>query len=267
MAEGPSEGDDGGLATAATHCGVWHPLGLLLEGVLEITQGNIMHKKKISLTPVFSKLLIVSLLAAVFVVGGLAVAQVDVNEPSDGFADTVSDVGNTTSAELSNQAEQSAPAALLSDEPGMSHWFIMGSHLLPRRSDLQYTYNSYGCLSITGGTGNRMQFPVALPDGSRIKSMDVIYRDTSGSNLTVWLSRYDPGVSNSDIIAVSSSGTAGAGTASSSEISHVVDNSQGAYSLIYSWSGVTGSSLQICGIRVNYIDPFHASFLPSVSAD
>ena len=77
------------------------------------------------------------------------------------------------------------------------------------------------------------------------------------------LSAYDPGVDDTDIILLKSTGDTGVGTASSSEISYSVDNSQEAYSVNYSWTEIPDGTLQICGIRINYIDPFYTSLLPA----
>jgi hypothetical protein len=192
------------------------------------------------------------LLAVLIALGGYALAQEGATETGDGEA--YATTPNT----------ETAPKAALPDASNMSHWFILGSHLRPRNSSVEYVYDLNGCMHITNaGGGTRLQFPVLLPDGSTIKSMDIIYNDTSASNLTVFLSAYDPGVDDTDIILLKSTGDTGVGTASSSEISYSVDNSQEAYSVNYSWTDITDGTLQICGIRINYVDPFYTSLLPA----
>jgi len=210
-----------------------------------------MFKKQFPLKTVLSSLVVVTLLAAFIAVGGYAIAQEDVTETGDGEA--YATTPNT----------EAAPNAALPDASNMSHWFILGSHLRPRNSSVEYVYDSQGCMHVTNAGGTRLQFPVLLPDGSTIKSMDIIYNDTSSSNLTVVLSAYDPGVDDTDVILLKSIDNTGLGTNSSPEISYSVDNSQEAYSLNYDWTGVTDGTLQICGIRVNYIDPFYTSLLPA----
>ncbi len=164
---------------------------------------------------------------------------------------------------LLEQFSGAAPATSLTEEAKMSHWFILGSHLLPRSSTIEYSYTGNGCIFITSSAvDTRMQFPVTLPDRSIIKSMDVFYVDSTASDLVVWLTRYNPYQTNFDIVSVASSGNAGYGSKSSVEVTDIVDNSSWAYSLNYSWEGVTNSTLQICGIRINYIDPFYSTFLP-----
>ncbi len=209
-----------------------------------------MHKKQLLLTVLLSSALTMAVLAMFFSWGGFVVAQNGNAETGEGLVSTA--------------VTQSLPAAPLADGSNMSHWSILGSHLLPRGSGMTYSYGGNGCLYVTGSGGViRLQAPVTLPDGSIIKSMDVFYNDTSGSNLYVWLTTYEPGVSNEDLFLVTSTGNSGFGIVSSAEITHTVDNHALTYSLNYDWSGVVDSSLQICGVRINYIDPFFASFLPT----
>ncbi|MCA9873034.1 MAG: hypothetical protein KC441_05250 [Anaerolineales bacterium] len=209
-----------------------------------------MFKKQLLFTVLLSSALTIAVLAIFFFWGGFVVAQSGDVETGEGLTYPV--------------AAGSLPAAPLATDSSMSHWSILGSHLLPRGSGMSYSYGGNGCLYVTNNGGIvRMQAPVILPDGSIIKSMDVDYYDTSASDLTVWLTSYEPGISNLDLFAVSSTGDAGFGTASSTEITHTVNNNTLAYTLNYSWNGVENNTLQICGIRINYIDPFFASFLPA----
>jgi len=210
-----------------------------------------MFKKQFLLKSVLSSLLVIVLLAAFIALGGYVIAQEGATETGDGDAN------------MAIKNEESAPKVALPDASNMNHWFILGSHLRPRNSSVEYVYDSLGCMHVTNAGGTRLQFPVLLPDGSTIKSMDIIYNDTSASNLTVILSAYDPGVADTDVILLKSTGDTGLGTNSSPEISYSVDNSQEAYSLNYDWTSVTDGTLQICGIRVNYIDPFYATLLPA----
>lgn len=241
-----------------------------------------MQKKQFFLTVITSSMLTMAFLAAFMAWGRLATAQDNGTETGEGFVAPASGgssdnkaipvisptaAGNTTGEGLTDAVAPTTPTTLdtpLAIQADMSHWFILGSHLLPRGSGMQYAYGFNGCTYVTnGGSVNRMQFPILLPDGAVIKSMDVFYNDTSVSNLTVWLTAYVPGSTSSDIVSVSSTGTTGLGNVSSAEVTHTVNNGTQAYALNYSWAGVQDSTLQICGIRINYIDPFYASFLPA----
>ncbi len=240
-----------------------------------------MNGKQLLVTVVLSSLLTTALLGGFFAWSGFVAGQQITTEDGEGQADpapitatgdeTGSIFTSATADEMTGEGgdgsmssmTSTASAASLENGVNMSHWFIMGSHLLPRNSAMQYAYTINGCIYITNSGGeSRMQYPVTLPDRAIIKSMDIFYNDTSANNLFVWLTRYVPGQSNEDVVSVGSSGNAGWGTSSSPEVTHIVDNGSWAYSLNYSWSGVTNNTLQICGIRINYIDPFYATFLP-----
>lgn len=242
-----------------------------------------MNIKQLFVTVVLSSLLTAVLLVAVFAWGGFAEAQHSISEAGLARANAMQ---VTTSADeiaptpiplagdamtgdgfasSMDQIASAAAATPLANGVQMSHWFILGSNLLPRDSALQYVYTTNGCIYVSSSGGStRMQFPVTLPDRSIVKSMDIFYHDTSTNNLTVWLTRYVPGQTAGDVVWVSSSGNAGWGTSSSPEVTHIVDNSAWAYALNYWWGGVTNNSLQICGIRINYIDPFYSTFLPVI---
>lgn len=209
-----------------------------------------MYKKQLFFTVLLSSALTIVVLAVFFSWGSFVMAQ-------NGDAGTGEGLVSTTAA-------GPLPAAPLAVASSMSHWSILGSHLLPRSSGVTYSYGGNGCLYITGSGGEiRLQAPVVIPDGSIIKSMDISYYDASASNLAVWLTAYDPGISSQDLFSVSSTAEGGFGIASSAEITHTVDNNTLTYSLNYSWGSALDSSLQICGVRINYIDPFFASFLPA----
>ena len=240
-----------------------------------------MNRPQSFVKVLLSALLILGLAGVFFARSGLAIAQQGSVETGEGLPNAPQGSIGDDAAELTPVSPQVNPltgdgfapqeaslapaAAPLADGDQMSHWSILGSHLQARRSGLQFVYFGNGCIYITNDGGDlRMQIPVILPDGSIIKSMDIFFRDTNvSSNLTVWLTRYIPGSTSEDVTWVASSGSAGYGTSSSPEITHVVDNTQ-AYTLNYSWDFVLNDTLQICGVRINYIDPFYSAFLPVI---
>lgn len=239
-----------------------------------------MSKNHFFLIVLTSSLLTMMFLGVFWVGGKLVTAQDNTTETGEGLVASTSSApanneamlgispittGTTTGEGLGDKAAPTNINSPLAVQANMSHWFILGSHLLGRGSGMQYVYGGNGCMYITNSGGIiRMQFPVSLPDGAIVKSMDITYYDTSASNLTVWLTAYDPGATSLDITEVSSTGTAGLGSVNGAETTHTINNGTQAYSLNYSWGGVEDSTLQICGIRINYIDPFHASFLPTI---
>lgn len=136
-----------------------------------------------------------------------------------------------------------------------SYFRLLGTAFNPRTTTTTYAYGSNGCIYETGGADNRFMAPLLIPDGSVIKYLRVYYDDTSaGTDLTFWLTRYQPGVSSEDLTSMTSSGSAGYGTALSPEITHTVDLTNWAYTIIVA-PNANAASNAICGIRVAYYAP------------
>ena len=144
-----------------------------------------------------------------------------------------------------------------------SYYRLVGTAFNPRTTTTTYAYNFNGCIYESGGTDNRFMAPLLIPDGSIIKYLRVYYDDTSaGTDLTFWLTRYQPGVSSEDLTSVESSGSAGYGAALSPEITHTVDLTNWAYTLIVA-PNANAATNSICGIRVAYYAPsIFGTFLP-----
>jgi hypothetical protein len=179
------------------------------------------------------------------------------------------DGGDSSGTSSQDSAAWAAgPDAPVNAAATFSYFYILGSQLQPRSSTLAFGYDGVGCLHVTGGSDSRLSFPVIIPDGSVIKFVRIYYRDTSpGSDMTVWLTKYRPGLSSDDLVSVSSIGSGGLGFAVSNEITATVSGSSGQLTLNYAW-GTTDSSNQICGVRVAYYAPsVVATFLPAVLRD
>ncbi len=135
-----------------------------------------------------------------------------------------------------------------------SYYYVLGMQMQPRVSATTFQYIAYGCIHLTGGTDNRLVFPLLLPEGSIIKYLRIYFDDTNaGTDLTAWITTYDSGVSSTDLISVSSSGSAGVGSALSAQLTETFDSSFN-YSIIVA-PNVNDSSVQICGVRVAYYAP------------
>ncbi|HZY46110.1 MAG TPA: hypothetical protein VFF70_15330, partial [Anaerolineae bacterium] len=97
-----------------------------------------------------------------------------------------------------------------------------------------------------------------------IKYVRIYYLDTAATDMTVWLTRYEPGQDNLDLVSVKSTGNTGYGSVLSSLITQTVDMANYAYVLTWGTSVATSAN-QICGIRVAYYaPPFSALFLPII---
>ena len=79
----------------------------------------------------------------------------------------------------------------------------MGTAFNPRTSTTTFDYRFDGCIYETAGADNRFMAPLLVPDGAVLKYLRLYYDDTSaGSNLTAWLTRYQPGVTSEDLTSV-----------------------------------------------------------------
>lgn len=137
----------------------------------------------------------------------------------------------------------------------LSYYRLVGTAFNVRTSTTTFAYNFNGCVYLNGGTDNRLMAPLLIPDGSVIKFLRIYYDDTSaGSDLTAWITRYQPGVTSEDLTSVNSSGSAGFGTALSPEITHTVDLVSWAYTIVIAPNGNSAAN-SICGIRVAYYGP------------
>ena len=157
--------------------------------------------------------------------------------------------------DLSAWSDAGAPDAADAPEGvSFSYYSVVGMQLQPRVSATTFGYDFNGCLHIAGGTDNRLTFPLLIPDGSEVKFLRIYYNDTNaGTDLTAWLTRYDPGQSATDLTSVASAGSAGYGTTLSPELFEIF-NSGLNYSIIAA-TNTTDTSTQICGVRVAYYAP------------
>ncbi|HEY8132891.1 MAG TPA: hypothetical protein VII12_13490 [Thermoanaerobaculia bacterium] len=144
-----------------------------------------------------------------------------------------------------------------------SYWKVTGPAFSPRKSTSTHDYVSNGCIFQNGGTDFRFQTPLLLPEGSSLKYVRLYYVDTAATDMTVWLTKYQPGSGNQDIVSVQSSGATGFGTTLSKLIggpdpgdppAEFVDNATNAYVLTWGTS-VANNTNQLCGVRVAYYPP------------
>lgn len=149
-----------------------------------------------------------------------------------------------------------------------SYYRLVGTEFNPRTSNTTYGYNFNGCVYETGGTDNRFMAPLLIPERSIIKFLRLYFNDTNPStDITSWLTRYQPGVTSEDLISVTSSGSSGYGTTLSAEITHTVDLTNWAYTIVIA-PNANSSANEFCGVRVAYYAPrFTELALPLVEKD
>ena len=159
---------------------------------------------------------------------------------------------------LSAQAAQLESGPDVPEEPNLtfSYYRLIGTAFNPRTTATTYDYNFNGCVYETGGTDNRFMAPLLVPDGAVLKYLRFYYDDTSAAtNLTAYLTRYQPGVTSEDLTSVSSAGSSGYGTTLSAEITQTVDLANWAYTIIIA-PNANASTNSFCGVRVAYYAPF-----------
>jgi hypothetical protein len=226
---------------------------------------------RIALIPVVSSLVVGAMLVAFSALGGTAAAQRSIPDSGDATAppetplppngDGQSDDGLNPSPLLPDDGPDSP------NQPDVSftYYKVIGTAFQPRKSTSTFDYGANGCMFQTGGPDFRFQAPLLLPEGAEIKYVRIYYRDTAATDMTVWLTRYEPGQANLDLLSVQSSGSGGYGTVLSSLITQTVDMATYAYVLTWGTSVATSAN-QICGIRVAYYSPYlFGEFLPLIS--
>jgi hypothetical protein len=164
-----------------------------------------------------------------------------------------------------------SPAATLGpDSPAgalvsFSYYRLIGTAFNIRTSTTTFAYNFNGCIYQTAGTDNRYMAPLLIPNNSIIKYLRLYYDDTSATDMTAWITRYEPGLSSTDLTSVTSTGAAGYGTTLSPEITQTVNLVNYAYTIIFAPSA-SGVAQSFCGVRVAYYAPtFSAVALPIIS--
>lgn len=138
-----------------------------------------------------------------------------------------------------------------------SYYTVSGATLRGRASDVGYAYQGLGCIAATTPADRVLNAELPIPDGATIKYLRIYYHDTNATGLvTAYLTRYQPGQTTDDLTTVASTGAfaGGYGTSLSPEITHVVDNTNYAYTLI-GWPSIAVNTLEICGMRVAYYAP------------
>jgi hypothetical protein len=136
-----------------------------------------------------------------------------------------------------------------------------------RSSVTEYVYDGRGCVHVSGGTtgqNNILNTELHIPDGSVIKFLRLYYVDTSPTgSVTGYITYIDPATSVVDLVSAASVDIPGSKFVVSREITHTVDNSRFAYTLI-GWPSAPSVNLQVCGLRVAYYPPPGPVWMPLI---
>jgi hypothetical protein len=127
-----------------------------------------------------------------------------------------------------------------------------GTAFYPRNSTYTYAENGTGgCIYNVANPFGIYVMPLNLPESSKVNVVRLYWYDTNASNSTLWLSRYDDHGGLVDIGSVSTSGNTGFGDNYFAP-AYTVDNYT--YSYLLNWRPiVSGSTMQLCGVRVMYL--------------
>lgn len=140
---------------------------------------------------------------------------------------------------------------------------VAGSALRPRNDTGWASSGGGGCIYATTNPSVVFNIHLDLPVGSRVDYLRLYYYDTNAINSYAWITRYDDMGGCSDRTFVSSSGSSGYGTSLSGYLGEVFDYA--GYSYVLNWRpNASGSSMQLCGLRVAYRLPTNEAYLPVV---
>jgi hypothetical protein len=144
---------------------------------------------------------------------------------------------------------------------------FIGSALKPRENDVDYEVSLQGgCVYVSAGDATTVwNLPLALPEGAQVDYVRIYVSDSNAADTCGWFTRYDLYGSLDQEWAACSEGNAGNGYWTA-QISPTETINYGSYSYALNWRpGVTGDTIQLCGLRLYYTAPFRAAdFLPHV---
>jgi hypothetical protein len=168
--------------------------------------------------------------------------------------------GSTYTQAAAPQAPQMREAFF----PFFDYRFVAGSSLHSADYTMREDYQPGACISVVDAADQFLNVGLQLPDGVRIDYLRLFFNDINTTyDGTASIRKYDGAGGTIEITSVSSAGSAGFGTTLSAYVGHVVNNADGGY--VLNWlAGTTGSSMQLCGLRIAYRLPATSTFLPLI---
>lgn len=142
--------------------------------------------------------------------------------------------------------------ASLASAQGLKYKNVAGTSFRPRDSAVDTNFGGAGCISRGSGV-TEFVYALQLPHRSRILNVRAYFYDTSGKDLTFALLRHDGGGTTLDDVSFTSNSDLGYGIRQVSGLDITVDNVSYATELSVFFADAS-SSLELCGMRVTYID-------------
>lgn len=198
---------------------------------------------------VLSSLLTLAVAMALLASSRTAIAQDPESTPVTVAAPQSPEPLSPDSNDVTQPAAPEAPDAVAAT----SYQHVSGSVFVPLWDTAQAVYAGSGCKYLTG-SNLFLNSPLNLPYKSTVTQLRLYYKDTSASNGTLWLARYDDGLAYTYLITLTTTGSGGWGTATASA-NLLLDYDNYSYTLVWSSAGVASPSLQFCGFRVGYTPP------------
>lgn len=135
---------------------------------------------------------------------------------------------------------------------GFSYAHIAGSTFRPRNSATTWNYAGAGCITSTVGT-QLFVHKLLLPQDAVVNYLRIYYNDTSASDVSAYITRYDSAGDSADLTSAASSGTPGYSEELSPLIAYSVDNASNAL-VVNVVFGAADPNLAFCGVRVAYTE-------------
>lgn len=129
--------------------------------------------------------------------------------------------------------------------------FVSGVATSPRSNLPSWLYAGAGCVSVMNAPSEIFNFHVDLPAGSRIDYVRIYYYDTVAQAGSGFLTSYDGAGGFTDMVYLSTEGSAGYATTLSAYSGAIVDNLSQSYLLNWRPNAV-GNGMRLCGFRIAY---------------
>jgi len=136
----------------------------------------------------------------------------------------------------------------------------------PQFSDMEYRYQTGGCVNRAGGGYGTTAHDVQLPEGAEITYLRLYFYDNNPDvNAVAQLMSYDGQGGLTLIDVVQSDGTPGwSSVGSGMPFSYVVHNADEALALWLVFGDSTDATLRLCGVRIQYQYTLSRTSLPVI---
>jgi hypothetical protein len=141
---------------------------------------------------------------------------------------------------------------------------VAGWNFMPLASTTTFVGLNPGCMARIDNTGlGTFVYDLQLPNGANLDYLSLYYFDQSPQKITVSILAFDGTGGSTTVDTLESAGSGGYGATGSDVFSHIVDNYSESL-LIQAEIPQSGSTLQLCGVRVRYQFDISSNYLPAM---